>query len=202
MLKYYLYISQAKVDMLFPQIPASFLSGAEAEWKLNLGVTSVGLKSRSPEKPTELTGRVSSVAAYIRQHELVGTTQSPAAWFQGTEKFRWGVLRDYVADIVLFAGTSAGKTIALLGSKESIVGASQNAGTDHGIEYYTLRFLNGVVRGSEQIEPRERSCAWSPRLSTARSALPEHEQELEYLARFIHAEDDLIIGTPLYVALH
>jgi hypothetical protein len=53
MLKYYVYISKPKVDMLYPQIPAGFLAGPEAEVKVSLGIISSGVKSRSPDPPDE-----------------------------------------------------------------------------------------------------------------------------------------------------
>ena len=56
MLKYYIYISETKVNMLYPQIPAAFLSAAEAEVKVSLGVVSTSLKSRGPEQAKELAG--------------------------------------------------------------------------------------------------------------------------------------------------
>jgi len=55
MLKYYVYISATKVGMLYPQIPADFLRGAEAELKINLGVISTSVKSRGPEEAKELS---------------------------------------------------------------------------------------------------------------------------------------------------
>ena len=45
--KYYLYISDTKVDMLFAQIPRNILKKISADLNINLGVISVSLKERN-----------------------------------------------------------------------------------------------------------------------------------------------------------
>ncbi|MFL6546991.1 MAG: DUF7019 family protein [Candidatus Udaeobacter sp.] len=50
-MKYYLYISGTKVDMLYPQLPPAFLRGAEADFKINLGIVSSGVKAQAVPIP-------------------------------------------------------------------------------------------------------------------------------------------------------
>jgi hypothetical protein len=202
MLKYYIYISKTKVDMLYPQIPPDFLAAAEAEVKVHLGVISTGLKSRSPEPPKELAGRTGVLADYIRNHEDVGTPDAPQTWFQAVAQLRWGVVREYASDIALFGGRVGARTVALLGSSESILGAAETSEAQHAPFYYTLRFFNGVLEGhAELARERPPNFSWRDAVDIGLRTLPKTEHQIEFLARVIHAEGDLLVGTPLYVAL-
>jgi len=201
MLKYYVYISETKVSMLYPQIPSAFLSTAEAELKVNLGVVSTGLKSRSPEQTKELAGRVGVLAAYLRKHEKIGTLDEPQTWFQAVADLHWGVVTEYASDIAFFGGRVGDRTLALLGSSESIVGAAQTSESQHASYYYTLKFFNGVVKGQARLtNDKPPYHSWHGAVEIALGALPESTSRLDFLARLIHQDGDLLVGTPLYVA--
>ena len=72
-MKYYLYISAPKVEMLFPQIPPTFLQGASAELKVNLGLLSTTIKGTQPENFESLSLRVAAVSKYLQAHAEVST---------------------------------------------------------------------------------------------------------------------------------
>jgi len=202
-MKYYVYISKTKVDMLYPQIPPDFLASAEADLRVNLGVLSAGLKSRSPETSQELAGRVGVLSAYLRDHESVGTPDAPQYWFQAVAPLRWGVVREYAADIVFFGGQIGSRTVVLLGSSESIVGAAQTADAQHAPFHYTLSFLNAVLEGRTELTDKQASrlLSWPHAVDTCFRTVPKSEQRIDFLARMLHAEGDLLVGTPLYAAL-
>jgi hypothetical protein len=202
MLKYYIYISETKVNMLYPQIPAAFLSAAESEVKVSLGVVSTSLKSRGPEQAKELAGRVGVVAGYLRKHEKVGTPAEPQTWFQAEADLRWGVVREYASDIAFFGGRVGSRMLALLGSSESIVGAAQTSEAQHAPYYYTLRFMNGIVEGQADLgRAKMPYYSWPQAVEIANAALVGSMTRLEFLARLVHQEGDLVVGTPIYVAL-
>lgn len=202
MLKYYIYISATKVNMLYPQIPPEFLATAEAELKVNLGILSTGIKSRNPDPPSELAGRVGVVAKYIREHDKVGTPESPNTWFHASARFRWGVLRDYAADIALFGGRIGERLVVLLGSSDSLVGAAQSVEAQHALNYYTLRFFNEVVRARTELVGRQPPAgSWKDVVEFGLTALPDTEHQVEFLARVLHEEGNLLVATPLYVSL-
>jgi hypothetical protein len=77
--KYYVYISASKVGMLYPQIPSSFLKGAEAELKVNIGVISTGIKARGPEDVKELPAQIPAIESYLRNQKQIGTVDEPRA---------------------------------------------------------------------------------------------------------------------------
>lgn len=213
MLKYYVYISTTKVDMLYSQIPPAFLKGAEAELKINLGVISTSLKGRGPEEAKELPARVAAVGSYIRNQNEVGTVENPKQWIEGVTSMRWGCVREYASDIAFFGGTVGKKTIALLGSSESIVGAPKVSESNHAPFYYTMKFFNQMLLNRRFKEadvwssPHEDTEGKPPYYSYAKSvdialeALAGSDANLEFLALVLHEENKLIVATPLYVAL-
>jgi hypothetical protein len=201
-LKYFVYISKTKVDMLFPQIPPAFLAGAEAELKVNLAVFSAGLTSRNADPPTELAGRVGALAKYIREHEKVGTLDAPGDWVYGTEWLRWGVVKEYASDIALFGGRVTDRTAALLGSRDSILGNPDTGKASHAPFYYTLRFFNDVVQGRAELGGEKPPYySWREAVDIGLRALPNSPNRLEFLAKVLHLEGELVVATPLYVAL-
>lgn len=188
--------------MLYPQIPPDFLAAAEAELKVNLGVISTGLKSRSPDPPKELAGRTGVLAEYIRKYEKVGSPDAPETWFQSEARLRWGVVREYASDIALFGGRIGNRTVALLGSSESILGAAETGESQHALFYYTLRFFNGVLDGHAQLTGEQPPYfSWRDAVDIGLRALPGTEHQVNFLARVVYAERELLVGTPLYVAL-
>jgi hypothetical protein len=209
MLKYYVYISATKVGMLYPQIPPAFLKGAEAELKINLGVISTGFKAHGPEEAKELPRQVAAVEAYLRDKGLVGTAEDPHAWISGSALMRWGRVRDYAAGIAFFGGTVGHKTVALLGSSDSIIGMPLQADSNHSLDYYTLRSLESELRRASEAADWSPPASefYSPFSSYARSvdlayqSLKDSDANLEFLALVLEKRETLIVATPLYVAL-
>jgi hypothetical protein len=210
MLKYYVYISATKVEMLYSQIPADFLKGAEAELKVNLGVISTSVKGRGPEEAKELSARVAAVGSYIRDHDEVGTVENPKSWIEGIASMRWGCVREYASDIAFFGGKLGTRTLALLGSSESLIGEPKVSEANHASFYYTMRFFNAMLanrRFKEERDWRFENAEKPPYNSYAKSvdiaygALAGTEANLEFLALVLHQEEKLVVATPLFVAL-
>ncbi len=213
-LRYYVYISTTKVDMLFPQIPAAFLKGAEAELKINLGVVSTSIKGKGPEDAKELAARVGVVEAYLKDQEDVGTVENPKRWIEGIARLRWGCVQEYASDIAFFGGKIGGRTVALLGSSESVLGAPQMGSANHAPFYYTLQFFNQMLKNrhfkegnlfdSPQMEGKEGKppyYSYPESIQIAYDALAGSEAILQFSALVLHTEKNLIVATPLYVAL-
>jgi hypothetical protein len=127
---------------------------------------------------------------------------------------RWGCVAEYASDIAFFGGRLGGKTIALLGSSDSIIGAPNRADSNHAPFYYTLRFFNQMLQrqscklkdgGSPTLEETGEDnppyYGYAESVSIARRALKGSDANLEFLALVLHQEDKLVVATPLYVAL-
>jgi hypothetical protein len=212
-LKYYVYLSATKVDMLYSQIPPAFLKGAEAELKINLAVVSSSIKGRGPEEATELPARTAAVASYIREQNGVGTVDNPQQWIEGGTSMRWGCVREYASDIAFFGGKVGDKTIALLGSSDSLIGAPKVSEASHAPFYYTMRFFNQMLENrrfkiADDDHPTDEGPVGKPpyysyddSVKIALGALAGSDAKLEFLAFVLHKENKLIVATPLYVAL-
>lgn len=198
--------------MLYPQIPSAFLKGAEAELKINLGVISTTVKGRGPDAATELPAQVAAVQSYLRDENAVGSIDNPKEWIEGSMPMRWGCVSEYASDIAFFGGATGSKTVALIGSSESMIGTSQSASANHAPLYYKLKFLNtllesyGFKASNLPLTASEKETApvqpdYADLVGLALNALPHFEESLEFFALVLKNEPNLIVATPLYVAM-
>lgn len=123
-LKYYVYISDAKVDMLFAQIPAKLRNRIAADLKVDLKIISASITSRASEETRY--SRTALVDDFLRKHTDLGTVDDPKAYFAGTMLMRWGPLYD--GRIVYFGGMTDDTVIGLAGSRRHIL---TSAGDSH-----------------------------------------------------------------------
>src|SRR5258706_10233934 len=107
-MKYYIYISKTKIEMLYPQIPPSVLKGKEAEVKIDLGIVSTSFKGGKTEADGELVTKLAAVTQYIQSHEEVGSVEEPSQYIAGVLPLRYGLVKEYASDIAFFGGEYEG----------------------------------------------------------------------------------------------
>jgi hypothetical protein len=212
-MKYYIYISATKVDMLYRQIPRRIMKRIAADLRINVGVVSAGVKQS--EQQETLISQTSVLTRYVRSHENVGSVASSQPYIEGNASLRWGTLVDYASDLVIFGGVVGDAVLALIGSSGSLVGQSPRLEAEqkgwHSINYYTMRFLNGVVGASPKAEASLKSVDGERYNGAMRLAveainqLPPRPNRLEFLAKRLFVEEDdkrlLVVATPIYVAM-
>ena len=137
-MKYYVYISDAKVDMLLPQIPHQAKKQIATELKLDMKILSASRKTQETTEEDRLN-RLKAVVTQIRAREKLGTIDRPAEYFEGTLPMRWGpfetdhirlerrvgadwAVRETDSSIVYFAGSTETSLVALGGSSNHVVG--------------------------------------------------------------------------------
>ena len=81
-MKYYIYISTSKIDMLFQQIPISILEKICAELNLNLGIISLTIKSKEDIEGSKME-KLKIVIKYIEKNFKVGSPDQPTEYFKG-----------------------------------------------------------------------------------------------------------------------
>jgi hypothetical protein len=108
MLRYYVYISDAKIDMLLPQIPSARRRKVTREIGINWKILSA---KQTSEYDTEQhrVHRLRALETYIRTNETVGSVSAPSAWFAGKLPMWWGPInfmsyRNAGHDLVWFTG--------------------------------------------------------------------------------------------------
>lgn len=107
--RYYVYISDAKVDMILPQIAESFQKkitrNVGIDWKI------ISAKQTTELTPIEhRTHRLRAVEEYLRENEPVGSSEEPQSWFADELPMEWGPLSSFTGQdpenetLVWFAG--------------------------------------------------------------------------------------------------
>jgi hypothetical protein len=122
-MRYYEYLSMAKVDMLFPQIDrSSNVVGREVG--VDLKVVKVSRKTDGKDPRSEFE-KLAEVEDWIYAHEPVGTVDEPEAWIYGRMRLGMTVVpkewerRDFpevpLDGTVLFAGDSGDGACIVMG---------------------------------------------------------------------------------------
>lgn len=198
-LKYHIYISQTKVEMLYLQIPPAFFESVEAEPSLNLGISSAGVNGGS--SASSLPAKLAAVCHFIKRHQEVGTYEEPKMYISGTLPLKFGVVSEYASDIAFFGNTVGTQTVSLIGASESFVGQAKRTESSHAMFYYTLKFLNQISQADSPGEKRSTFFSFREATDIALRCVPPDARQLEFMAKVLHTEPGLVVATPLYVAL-
>ncbi|MFD9908651.1 DUF7019 family protein [Streptomyces sp. NPDC059063] len=215
-MRYYIYVSTAKVDMLYGQIPPTLLRRLAVEAKVDLKVLSLAVQS--PRTDTGPYDRLDLVEAYLDREFDVSWMSEPTAWFRGDLGLR--IAGDGQASgPTLMTGRDGDTVVALVGSAHHLIGY-QAAPDLHRVGYSGLpsvfRLLQDIPREWEfQLNVR-----WRARMPSRESvahdvlhfaeALTVPPVYCEFLARQLMwgtvaredgSEVTVVVGTPLYVAM-
>jgi hypothetical protein len=211
--RYYLYVSDSKVDMLLAQMDPSFTRKRTTELSLNLTVLAGKHASEAPAGG-ERTARLQRVVRYLEEHGDLGTVDEPGQFFWGLMPLRWGPFPTEPT-LVYFGGETERTVVGLGGSGHHVLGAS--AATESAIPRSLTPSLLAGLRTDPQIgvlaeaikqedEARERDALAA--VHRANEVMPGPHQNLEFVAkRLLHGPSpridglDVLLGTPLYVAL-
>ncbi|WP_406358439.1 DUF7019 family protein [Streptomyces sp. NBC_00658] len=139
-MRYYLYVSDAKLDMLFEQIDRGVLKRISAEVKVDLKLASVTLTRAENPAPAR-AAKLRVVERYIERHHFVGDIEKPGSeYFRGRMAMTWGWLRWRAdvdqnglprRDMVLFQGQQGKHTLGLAGGGRHVL-AWQGIGEESG----------------------------------------------------------------------
>jgi hypothetical protein len=215
-LRYYVYVSDTKVDMLYAQIPSGARERLAAELKVDLKVLALSLSER-PDQETRYS-KVRLVSDYLVANAPVGTVDEPAEYFSGSMPMRWGNLGEAGSDLVYFGGSQRNTVVGLGGSMRHVIGAtgsSSSAGSS--LTYGLAAALRGEVlrEEGELDEDESHDERWFTAhtsmivmgMTSAVRRMGGPEERLEFLARRLlfdeteEAPTRMLLGTPIYVAL-
>lgn len=203
--RYYLYISDTKVDMLLPQIDPGFARQRESE--VSVGLKVVAGSRRVIEPSPERVSRLDRVVEYLDEYGDVGTFDEPGPFFAGTLPMR--MLTSY-GDTVYFGGGTARTEVGIGGSMAHLLGAAPPPAGAVGSH------MPGIIGALEQIVPTEPEDQWPEPTDDTRtptlvrdvnSTLRGPVQRVEVLAKRLffgpvpETDTMALLGTPLYVAL-
>ncbi|MFJ7202893.1 DUF7019 family protein [Streptomyces sp. NPDC098789] len=218
-MRYYMYVSESKVDMLFQQIPRKLLPQLATEAKVDLKFLSLAVQKEASPEPS-MYERLNVVEGYLDREYSIGWMTEPTTWFRGELGLQIAGYED-VTGPVFMTGRQAHTVVALIGSAHHLLG--HNTPTEHIPGSYSmlppLFQLLREARENWHIAPpdsrtRVLDGPWNEQQALAdvldfSGGLRSPGVKCEFLARrLLHgthiAENgvlDIVIGTPLYVAM-
>jgi hypothetical protein len=217
-MKYYIYISDNKLDMLFPQVSTEIKEKIASEWKLDFKVFSVSRKSET-EMPTNRYARLQAVADFIHKYGDVGSVDEPGEYIQDTLLLKWG-LYEPQPDVVFFGGATENTVVGLGGSVRHVIGnlgvGVSNARVNFVAPYLDLpKYLLNFLAKDINLDPDAYSwrafCAENQnvldKVFATSNIMDGSAQRLEFLAkRLLHGQwtatnRRVLLATPIYVAM-
>lgn len=180
-IKFYIYISQTKVDLLYSQLAIAQKKDSDVDLSI-------------PEK-------LLAVRHYLETGKEVGTFSNPKTYISGTLPLSYGIVSNYAADIAYFGSVINGKILSLIGSSSSLVGAVNRSYSNHVTFYYTLRFLNSISNRNKPVNKQPKYNSFKEASDIALKCIPPEKYNLEFIAKILYSEPNLIVATPFYVAL-
>lgn len=220
-MRYYLYISDAKVDMLLPQVPKSSLQKTSVEFGVNIEI----FKASYKEEHNHLDSRVARLKAVedyiVQQHDEVGSLENPSSWVKATTKVK---VVDFGEGSVFFVGKKGSIIFGLGGSARNLIGHAPSGTFIKSYSFLPFMiermlvsleqdsrkiFIDNLILNNEMKDDLS-ACvgqgfdAWIEVLENATTlAIPT--QKVKFLAKPLAMEESrgvqYILGTPLYVYL-
>ncbi len=211
-MRYYVYISETKVEMLYSQIPEKLLESIAGKLTIDLKL----IKTEFSETPKEKTlhSKIEIIENYIANHGLLGDSNKPNEYIKGKDYFRWG---PYTSGLVYF-GSKKNVIIGLAGSEKHVIGSPGDSPTySHSATPYLIAALNDQIKSlrgaNDDTETPESKALSAVELATAQ--MTGLKQNMEYLAKTLlyYPSDNIeytwneqsglpiILGSPIYVAI-
>jgi hypothetical protein len=120
--KFYLYISDAKVDMLFPQVPHDIKKKVATEWKMDLKLLSASRRVDTEDEDNRIA-RLETVVDFIKESGNVGTIDEPDEYIADTLTMCWGIFKiEPSKSPVYFTGETEKTVVGLGGSHQHLLG--------------------------------------------------------------------------------
>ena len=198
-LRYFIYVSDAKVQMLLDQIDVRVKRSIAAELEIDFKLLSIKLTRSGDDRSLRKSSQVAKlqvVEKYIRRHQAIGDLTARHGYFADDAELDWKPLD---AETVLFCGYAEKLLVVLGGSVSNLIGRAP-AKRQIGSHPSTIRAV--INKGSGQF-PGD----LGRDLQAAAGAILESPQPVRFLARAISrgalpadsADAEYLLGTPLYV---
>lgn len=209
-MRYYVYISDSKLEMLYEQVPAGKREEIAGELSINLGL--IATKFSSEKVKNARHQKIEIVKRYLGKR--VGWLDTKAPYVYGNATVAWGPFGEY-PDVVYFGGYSEGWHIGLVGSHTNCIGSKgKSSPTGYSLSWFIIDLLSRrkclpplghrrISNFSSQ-EIMEAACRGVVEANTS-SIRPSIEIEffartIAYLREGEGIPSPVYIGSPVYVA--
>lgn len=223
-LKFFLYYSDLKMDMLHEQISSKQHKRVSIEWKIDAKVASVVRRSEVDKRLARYE-KLQTVVKALENADAIGTIDEPRAYFRGELRMRWGLFQDTgrpedTPPLVYFGGKTRRTIFGLGGSSCHVLGlqGATSTGGRSSAPYLVGALLKGLginTKGWDSFGEAYESTEYNvmTAVSCATHTLRPPDQQLEFVAKTLvqgrvrhalYTKDkrlNCILGTPLYVAL-
>jgi hypothetical protein len=204
--RYYLYISDTKVDMLLAQIDPRFTRSRATEINLDLKVMSAKRSTANPG--SDRIARLERVVRHLEDHGDLGTVDEPGQFFWGLLPMRWGLVEGRTS-AVFFGGQAEHTMVGLGGSLQHVVGSAEDGIPEQRLRNSILPVMLSWLNTDGDGDFDDRLLA-AVHMATGRLRGPA--QNLEFVAKRLmqgtspHPEPQdtrmtVLLGSPLYVAM-
>jgi hypothetical protein len=213
-LKYYYYISDAKLEMLYEQIEVTQRRSISTSLRVSFAMAELSLAGSSAREASR-TAKLLIVCKYLDEAGI-GTVDRPAPLYRGDMLMKWGRFAS-VADkaanpeLVYFTGITENRLLIVLGgSAHHLLGEGQlkaasraaNSGIDHLMAALAIASIGDRVDGGEF---RDYPDAWPAEAQQVYREFDRPLERLEFIAyrltgKKARGDDGVLLGTPLYVA--
>ncbi len=163
-MRYYIYVSDRKLDMLYPQIPKKLLANIASELNINLKLLAAEFSANIRSNQNEETrySKLRLVVRYIEKHLKVGAIDAPLAYFKGILPLSWrpfdivNAETKEVINTVLFKGFVRNTHVILTGSAQHIIGSEAEKSSKSpgpSLSFTLTNFLLSTLYQSEEVSP-------------------------------------------------
>ncbi len=202
-LRYYVYRSKAKVDMLWEQIDARSLNKYSKELKVNLGFVEAGGGSEKKEATLEI--RLQIVLRELEATGQLGDLTSARDFVRGTVPMSWRLIDDdEPGKMVLFSGFAEG--VGANGLRVGLVGSAAHVTGMSNLEPASLYYFQPDLWERMDDEDLDISSLMELRAEIdedSRARTHTHSRQMfEFAAKVFDRdlEKGFLLGSPLYVA--
>jgi serine/threonine protein kinase len=230
-LKYYVYVSRTKVEMLYGQIPS--VQRNNIAHRLNVDLSRLaGQVLLEGSIDDALLAKTNLVVGFLEEQGLVGTINQPRPFFKGQLALRWG---PYVipsganaggsTGLVYFGGETESTIIGLGGSLHHVIGRVGGAAShSHSATPVLVNVLSrelGISAGEmpeppppESLGPVDRNWRALKAVELASTQMEGPVENIEFVARLLLSGTEIqgyhrsarpprqvLLGSPIYAAL-
>lgn len=215
-MKYYSYISNSKLDMLFPQIPRSFLDDLAGELSFNFGVLKATLKDKTLTE--NRLSKLDAVVRYIEENKPIGTMDKPETYIHGVVEMHSVIFDE---GMILFCWHDESQPVGnqyllMSGSAKHVIGMDLvEMIYPHSIMNMVVNRLSDMRKTMDDLEesiiceggvcPLDKKLTYLDDIKKWARYTTGPKQRYEYLARCLISEevegDTLVLATPIYMAI-
>lgn len=205
-MKYYVYMSKSKIDMLYPQIPNNFFNAVDKKVEIDLKILKISFGEKDFDET--MYSRLTAVIEYLNKSGKIGTITEPKEYFYGKIYLQWA---EIYPNVVFYGGILNNVALGLGGSMKHVLGFD-SAGVEQGISHtpWLVELLSSEIESivapkipklpDEEVERRilATTTSWANDLS--KRAFERFEFVAKTLKTGTYYNQKILIGSPVFVA--